>query len=33
MGAAGQRRAQAEFTPARYVDAVERIYRTVLDRV
>jgi glycosyltransferase involved in cell wall biosynthesis len=33
MGAAGQRRAQTEFTPARYVDAVERIYRTVLDRV
>jgi len=30
MGAAGQRRAQARFTPTRYVDDIERIYRTVL---
>jgi L-malate glycosyltransferase len=33
MGAAGQRRARQEFSAARYVDEVERIYRAVLDRV
>jgi L-malate glycosyltransferase len=33
MGAAGERRAREEFSPARYVEAVERIYRVALGRV
>ncbi len=32
MGAAARRRAEAEFTPERYVDDIERIYRTLADR-